>query len=378
MGENVQVNESCGTHSESQLVVDKRAQKPSVGGRLFEYDLLRTIACFFVVAVHAMLIPRTWDSAYVGVWYVSLTFAVLSALFYACNGAFFMMSGRFNIKAPRSLKNFYVKKLSALLVSLIIAMVIHTMFDIVYGGGPIRDISSLWFIKTVILNIVYNYSGIEYWFMYVLLGYILVVPFLYQAFTTMSRSYQYAFVGLGLAFQTGMTLTYYLGYSFPVSVVFANFIFVFCLGSIIEPLITQRWLRHVIVIVGLFVAPLVNGYMAWIGYRSYSYEASPLMIATVVGLLIVCQWAAHLRWSSVLRRAISAIARYSYGIYLVQMMVVNALNLWVFSHVSVSGWLILPAYAGATLVAFGISLLLSLVLTRISAPITRAIQRRWA
>lgn len=57
--------------------------------RLFEYDFIRVVAMVFVIAVHALVVIDFADK------FSLFYFNVMQAVFFSCNGIFFMISGRF-------------------------------------------------------------------------------------------------------------------------------------------------------------------------------------------------------------------------------------------------------------------------------------------
>ena len=73
--------------------------------RLLEYDFVRVTAMVFVIAVHALVVID-----FAGPFSL-LYFNVMQAVFFSCNGIFFMISGRFALTSQQPYTQYYYKKL---------------------------------------------------------------------------------------------------------------------------------------------------------------------------------------------------------------------------------------------------------------------------
>ncbi|WP_276627783.1 hypothetical protein, partial [Sharpea azabuensis] len=57
--------------------------------RLIQFDILRVMAMIFVIAIHVSVRPFVTNPYMKNMWYV---------LFLVCNGLFYMLSGKFNLR----------------------------------------------------------------------------------------------------------------------------------------------------------------------------------------------------------------------------------------------------------------------------------------
>ena len=84
--------------------------------RLIQYDVIRVMAMLFVICVHVKLKPFASHR------YIS---SGLYAVFFTCNGLFFMLSGKFNLSKKfddvSKMKQFYIKNFKKIVIPFIVA-----------------------------------------------------------------------------------------------------------------------------------------------------------------------------------------------------------------------------------------------------------------
>lgn len=90
--------------------------------RLFEYDFIRVVAMVFVIAVHALVVIDFADK------FSLFYFNVMQAVFFSCNGIFFMISGRFALTSRQSYAQYYYKKLITIGMPVFIFFFIRTAY----------------------------------------------------------------------------------------------------------------------------------------------------------------------------------------------------------------------------------------------------------
>lgn len=162
--------------------------------RLYKYDFVRAVAIMFVVAVHSLYFVNSVHEQ------CAYPFYALQTIFFTGNVLFFLLSGKFNLREKKddaAVKKFYYNKIRNIVVPIVIFFFIRTLYDLYpdYSLGLV--------VKTFIKNFVYDYSHIEYWFMYTLVGFLLVAPFLSHAFARFSKFEKKLFVGIGLGISLG-------------------------------------------------------------------------------------------------------------------------------------------------------------------------------
>ena len=138
-------------------------------------DLIRVIAMLLVIAIHTRLRPMA-DSA--------LAQAILMAVLFFCNSAFFMISGGLNIKktfsSAEDIRQFWLKKAITILFPLLFMIIFLYIWDIIDGDAAFS-------FKTLYEYIMGNGPYGHLWYMYYLIGFILSTPILSKAFNTMDR-----------------------------------------------------------------------------------------------------------------------------------------------------------------------------------------------
>lgn len=203
--------------------------------RLPEYDLVRALAMIGVVAVHPLTIvdasTRTGTLFNLGG----------QALFFTANALFFMLSGKFNLKevGDDQLGSYYLRKCRGILIPTLTYFLIRTFYDFVRMGG-----SGEFWLVTFVKNSLWRYNGIEYWFIFMLVSFLVVVPFLAPAFARPSAARRKLFLCLGFIYLVTFYVLTNRGHDAAWVLVFGGFLFPFCLGPSIECLCTSKGRRH--------------------------------------------------------------------------------------------------------------------------------------
>lgn len=282
--------------------------------RIFGYDLVRAVAIFFVVAVHCRVVVDTGST--IG----NLWFLACGTLFFAGNALFFMMSGKFNLRVREgdaALKKFYRSKARNIIVPVLVYFLIRTVYDL-WGNWQGMGHAAAYFVKGSLSD----FASIEYWFVFTLVGFLLVAPFLARAFDGMSDFEVKVFIGIGIGFNTVLTVLDNAGIGFSWGYLFSGFGFAFCLGVLIERFASDPKVRRALKW-AVLVCFVLNVAVQYAGFSLYAYETSPLYTIMAVGLYL-----ALLDWGEKLPKFsfVSFVAKHSFGIYLCHMMVLLAIQ----------------------------------------------------
>ena len=144
--------------------------------RLVNYDLIRVLACIFVIMIHIETKPFSFP---VRVAYTTV--------FFLSNGIFYMLSGRFNLEQTfdqvGDYLNYYRKKCISILFPFILVSFLLSIFNYYHTEGSIalKSVCIFAFREFFALN-----SDKALWFMYPLIGFIVSAPFLSKMFHAMS------------------------------------------------------------------------------------------------------------------------------------------------------------------------------------------------
>lgn len=285
--------------------------------RLYSYDVVRVVAMVFVVAVHSLAVVDTTSTA------GFLFLAVGQAVFFTANALFFMMSGKFNVRecnTDQDLKRYYYKKIRNILLPILILFFIRTLYDLY----PHYE-SALFVGKEYIKNTLGAYNSIEYWFVFTLVGFLLVAPFLAKSFLSMSKFAQKVFLGIGLAYNFCVLIATNFGIPFSWGYLFSGFAFVFFLGVYIDKLFTTK--KQIMLLLLIAVASLaITVLFAWNGKIKGIHDISPfytlIAIAIYLGILYLFRNAKP-------SRIVSFMAKHSFSVYLIHMMVLMPISVLV-------------------------------------------------
>lgn len=280
--------------------------------RLYKYDFVRAVAILFVVAVHSLYFVDQNNPACLWIYWTLLT------LFLTGNALFFLMSGKFNLRErpnDAGVKKYYYNKIRNIMLPILIVFLIRAFYELY----PSITISG--YLKYFVKNFSFGFASTEYWFVFALFGYLLVAPFLAHAFAKMTRFEQKAFLFIGLAFNLLTVIAENAGYAFKWGYLFSGFSFTFCLGQYIESYFTTRG-KHLLAIAAP-ICLLATVLLSIAGMTANAQDVSPLFTILSIGV-----YALLLHFGEKMKpcKLISFIAKHSFSIYLIHMMILMPLE----------------------------------------------------
>lgn len=140
--------------------------------RLANWDLLRSLAMFFVVIVHCLATLGQVHGVEVKPW--------VSDFFLICDPVFFCLSGYFAIRPLKTgLATYYLRKVSAIIIPIVVYSLLLFAWNVVTGGLPDPSLQSLASYQLSLL------TGF-WWFMPELIPFLIVAPFLSTMFDALS------------------------------------------------------------------------------------------------------------------------------------------------------------------------------------------------
>lgn len=316
--------------------------------RLYKYDFVRTVAIFFVVAVHSLYFVDQSSAACLWIYWA------LQSLFFTGNALFFLLSGKFNLRErtdDAGVKKFYYNKIRNIMLPIVIVFLIRTFYNLY------PDITALGFAKAFVKNFSFEFASTEYWFVFSLVGCIIVAPFLAHAFAKLSRFEQKVFLAIGLGFNLLVIIAGNAGYAFKWGYLFSGFSFVFCLGQYIESFFTPRNNRVLAIAAPLCL--IVTVFLIDYGMRTNVQDISPIFTILSLGVYALLLFLGDKMNPS---KFVSFIAKHSFSIYLVHMMILLPLE-GVLPILS-GKWSLLM-FAGVTLLVFAASTGVAFVLDKV-------------
>ena len=319
------------------------------GKRLYAYDVVRVVAMIFVVAVHSLsVVDASTNTGF-------LFFATGQAMFFTANALFFMMSGKFNVrecKTDQDLKRYYVKKIRNIMLPILILFFIRTLYDMFPNYGSI-----LHFGKEYVKNSLGIYAEIEYWFVFTLVGFLLVAPFLAPSFLNMSKFAQKIFLAIGLVYNLFVLFSSNFDFPFSWGYLFSGFAFAFFIGTFIDKLFTTKKQVMLMLIVAL-VSLAITVWFAWNGKIKGVHDISPFYTLIAIGIYLLILYLFN---NSKPSKIISFMAEHSFSVYLVHMMVLMPVTRMLPPDTGLST---IATYFGVVVVVFLLSLLLAVVIDK--------------
>ncbi len=278
-------------------------------GRKTEYEIIRVCAMFFMVAVHCCgSLGDYIDTA--GEKYLD---DVLRLIFFTTNSLFFMLSGKFALNTKcetfSEYYDYYVKKLTNIVIPVLLYMFLRSLYD---NGGMFWQIS---FWKTYVKNVFFEYAGKEYWFLYELVGLLVLAPFLNKLVRNLKKGEMWLLLAIGLLYHAICTYAPYVNLSFSWNYIFGGWAYYFMLGYFLEKVIDTAKKKNIIYIVGgaCFVISFVQKQF---GLIRNVHDLAPTftMISCAMFFLLKRDWFQENRFA---RKCIFTLGKYSFGIYLV-------------------------------------------------------------
>ncbi len=275
------------------------------------FELIRCIAMLFVLAVHNK--PNLFvEDSFLG--------ELEESTFRACNGLFFMLSGRFALSSDfdslREIKSFYWKRFSALLPPFIIFGTLNTLMDLIRGE---ESWNFAVFVKASLKGLMGEWSGTHLWFMFTMIGFILIAPIIgkaLQSFKDEVLTFFMIMIFIWIALIVFLDKDF--GYKFAYSNIFYGWLFFFVLGYYENRVLQKSKHRKVFAICGLIalVANVILIKLPDTWYISGGHDLSPIYICYVFGLYIFLKDLNIAKASGVVKKAVLFLSAQSYVIYL--------------------------------------------------------------
>ena len=284
------------------------------------YDFVRCIAMLFVIALHTN--PKPYANG--SIWQ-----ELFLSVFFACNGLFFMLSGRFalakKLDGVKEILRFYKRKLFTLFIPLVFFGCLYCLVNLYKSGDPFTFGT---FLQTAAKGLLGDYSDTYLWFMFVLIGLTLSAPFLGRMVQKMSDAELHLLAAIGLIWEI---LSVYIGKNAGLGFGYSNWFlngwpFYYYLGYYARRVLENSSRKKILILIGL-AAFIANGLWTW-KMPLYSYNAhdlAPLYTVFVVGFYLLLS-SIRINADGKFGRAISWVAAQSYFVYLLHRIL---LKLWI-------------------------------------------------
>lgn len=296
----------------SILFHSSKLAQPQANSRdhMFQYDFIRAVSMLFVIAVHALRIIDFHNG--ISLFY----FHVMQAVFFTCNGMFFMMSGKFALSNSKAEWKYYLRKIETIIIPMLLFFCLRTVYQFVTASV---SFSWLYFLK----NILGGLANTEYWFIFALLGNLLLAPLLGKAFRTWSKKEHVLFIVLGFLHNFFVWICAIFGLPYSYTMILGCWPFYFYLGYSIDHVFKKKHYPWLWLLGGLALAFTVV--LKYIGITQYVHDISPVFTVFVISMYYLLYEAATF-FSGKIRKAISFVARHSFTVYLCHMMILDTIQ----------------------------------------------------
>lgn len=279
--------------------------------RNIQSDLVRTVAMFFVIAVHIPL-----ESLGDNLWFNYATRTV----FFTCNAMFFMLSGKYNLRfdpkegqEAEALRSYYSKKFAGIIIPFIIYSVLLYLFEM---RESLLDTGVL----DLLQDFGYRFFCVNHtthlWFMYSLVGLLLCAPPIARMLNHLSdfefnvlmiSVFLWNFLKI-ILFQDILRLPFVFN-----GWIFEGWVIYFILGFYCDKI-----QKHIPLFIGLGAAAVVLTTLQkrFGEVNANLWDLSPLYTVAVLGVYLFIERVCVIK-SEAAKKLVAVLSRYSFPVYIV-------------------------------------------------------------
>jgi surface polysaccharide O-acyltransferase-like enzyme len=291
-------------------------------------DLIRVVAIYLVVMIHVSgQLTNVWGQIPVDQWMIANIYGAVARISVPL---FFMISGYLLLPRSESLRIFYTKRMTKVLIPFIVWSLIYLF----WFCGNHANVCTVNLVSQLLLV-----RGTYYhlWFLYSLISIYFILPVLRLMFKPdMDRRVLWYLIGLWLVFQPVLTIArqfwnFNINLSPPLATGFLCF---FVLGYLLGEMTLSRFrvilaialwiLSAFVTVVGTYLLTLRSG--AFNGFF-YDFVSMNVIIASGAAFVLLrCMADARVFGSPRVQSFTRSLATASFGIYLIHILVIEVLN----------------------------------------------------
>lgn len=281
-------------------------------------DLVRVVAMFFVVCIHNHIAFS--DDRVVEI--------IKNTILYTCNGMFYMLSGRFNLRftvgenEKKSYVDYYFKKFVNIIIPYVLYTIIYYLYSIRNTYTEMNIKGNIW---GYVEAFVQKNISLYFWFMFPLIGMLVSAPFLARLVQKLS-DYElklFLLVGIIWEFVTVIVIqdcfklqNYYSGW------ILGSWVFYFVLGYGCDRLIKKENQKFFVVL-GMICGVLTILQGVFLPDRAHNLnDLSPIYTFVTIGMYIFLDRYCVIR-NEKIGRVISVLSKYSFSIYLIHIPILD-------------------------------------------------------
>lgn len=321
--------------------------------RIISLDLIRDLALILMIGIHSY-------SAIANIGYFhhtpslpSFSDAFFANIFFICNPLFFMLSGYLNLKAKQTSPIIYIKKKAW---TIIFPLIFSELIFYIY---QVFSTSEKFSLSHFVHNILFYYDGQHFWFVYTLLAFLLISPFLAKMLDSLSdKEYIVLFlISFIMQLFRFFVKSAQLPFSFSAFPITDWFLY-FLVGNLIRRLQPQlvRY-RLVFLIIGLVsLTGNILVELFSVHYRISLHDLSPLYYIASISIFVYLLTILHV--SEKLKPVLFYLSKQSYFIFLIHSLFIHPATR-IIKAVSIQNSIL--ALALTILIVLALSLIVSIV-----------------
>ena len=271
-----------------------------------KYEFIRVIAMLFVISVH-VIGRMSIDSKQRELFY-----HMGRLIFFTCNGLFYMLSGKFSLQKKFDSRECYNEYYKNRFVNLVVPIVFYMFLRYFYDCGWVINKAGFW--RDFEGNVFSGYSSTEYWYLYALLGNVILAPFIGPVLQRLGKKEMQLFLLIGIIANSLATYASTFGYSWNWSYPLGGWSFYFYLGYGIDRIIETKIEKCVVVNIGI-ISYAISLIQIYIGKAPNICDLAPTFtfITCMVYILLKCIKIEN----NYIQKFIFFAGRHSFGVYMV-------------------------------------------------------------
>lgn len=273
---------------------------------LIEYDLMRIVFMLMTLAVH--VVSYTMENKIIS--------RILDNFFIACNPLFFMLSGKLNLAKEFKKKTDYIEFYKKKFVSIIIPFIIFSIFIQLLKKQTLKGFCG---------NLLSHNLQETYWFIYVLIGILMLSPFYSKMFQNMNNKEKRFFFFIITTLHLGLTILDFFEVSCELG--FGSFgiigwHFYYFYGYIIEDVFTkkrEKGIIYLLTVIFFVIICIINNNIKYY----YNFKNPGIILTLLASTIYFFIKDFGKIKNEIIINVLRIISKYSYVFYLAHMTILE-------------------------------------------------------
>lgn len=284
--------------------------------RICKYELIRILSIFFIICNHTSGIFPTTDPIHQNLTPIMILSEIGVAMFFFLSGKFALQK---TLNTDEEYATFYFKKFLYLILPIAFYLVLYTSLKHFRSSGFTFEGLGTQLLADILCKHIHSH----FWFVFVLVGNILIAPFMAKALNGISKKIALVFIGLGLLHNTIYSYTpYFSDVEYMWTYPFAQWSIYFYIGGCYDKIITTSRDKKIVVILGVISAFIMTLKALFFSDQRHMYDLMPSFTFFSIMIYTLLQEINLDRWSEKTKNVIYFLGKQSFGMYLVHMMAI--------------------------------------------------------